>query len=183
MVDSDWGREQMDTLRISWQTRRQRTVALCSTESKYLPLFGTVKESLYLRGILNEVGLTQSLIKLYSDSQSAQSLAISFLYHPRTKHIDVRHHFIREKFNSGEFELEYLATEDMPADILSKAVPAQKHLSCSMNLGDTLNAENILPTSRGGVGGRSVANVTLNLLFTSRPLHPTYTCFSYTWFH
>ena len=56
-------------------------------------------------------------------------------YHSRTKHIDIRHHFIRDKVELGEIELQYCPTEDMVADVLTKALSRDKHGKHTSSLG------------------------------------------------
>jgi hypothetical protein len=64
------------------------------------------------------------------DSQSAQKLVRNPVYHSRTKHIDIRHHFVRDVFNSGEIDVIYVKSEDMPADMLTKALTTHKRTNC-----------------------------------------------------
>ena len=52
------------------------------------------------------------------------------VYHSRTKHIDIRHHFVRDVFDEGEIDVKYIASENMPADVLTKALNAYKHKMC-----------------------------------------------------
>ena len=72
---------------------------------------------------------------LYSDNQSAIALARDNQYHSRTKHIDIRSHFIREAVKNGILTLNYCPTDDMVADILTKALPAVKITKLSKMLG------------------------------------------------
>ncbi|EDV94248.1 GH25255 [Drosophila grimshawi] len=67
-------------------------------------------------------GYAQRPGEYYFDNQNAQKLVTGCGFHPRTKHIDVRHHFIKQKYLSGEIEeeYEYMQTEQMPADVLTK---------------------------------------------------------------
>ncbi|XP_036322252.1 secreted RxLR effector protein 161-like [Rhagoletis pomonella] len=149
VADADWGANTTDRRSysgfafmfagssISWEARKQRTVSLSSTEAEYLAITEAAKEALYLKGALNEVGIECASIKLYNDNQSAQKLATSFNFRPRTKHIDVRHHFIRDCVQNNIIKLQYMPTESMPADVLTKALTQAKHISCSSNLGLT----------------------------------------------
>lgn len=68
---------------------------------------------------------------LFNDSASAQKLARNPIFHRRTKHIDIKHHFVREALKDNVLSLKYLCTEDMIADIFTKALPASKHLKCT----------------------------------------------------
>ncbi|XP_043070728.1 secreted RxLR effector protein 161-like [Drosophila grimshawi] len=109
VVDADWGANLTDRrsysgqafilagAAISWEARKQRTVALSNTESEYLAMSEATKEALYLKVILNRIGRRCDSVLLLNDNQSAQKLVKGFGFHPRTKHIDVRHHFIQQK--------------------------------------------------------------------------------------
>lgn len=106
--DADWGGCALDRqsysgyvfllggATISWKSQKQRTVALSSTEAEYISMTEATKEGLYLRSLLTELGLSRmAATTLYVDNQGAQYLAHDHLYHPRTKHIDIRYHFLR----------------------------------------------------------------------------------------
>jgi hypothetical protein len=64
--------------------------------------------------------------KLYEDNTSCIELSQNPVYHARTKHFDIRHHWIRERVQSKEIELNYRETENMIADMLTKPLPAPK---------------------------------------------------------
>src|SRR3954470_4767509 len=73
---------------------------------------------------MNELGYDQSTPTLiYEDNQSCIALAKNLVHYTRTKHIDIQHHFIREKVQSREIELEYISTDKMIADALIKSLP------------------------------------------------------------
>lgn len=113
---------------ISWGSERQKSVALSTTESEYMAASHAVKELVWLRNLLCE--LQQKKLDaptFYMDNQSAIRLVKNPEFHKRTKHIDVRYHFIREKFEDGIFKLEYVQTDDQAADIMTKALPKPKH--------------------------------------------------------
>ena len=109
---------------ISWSSRKQELVTLSTAESEYVAATNPAKEALWLRRIINEI--FQPLdkpITLYSDSQSAIALTKDGSYHARTKHIDIRYHFIRFAVQNGSIKLIYCPTDEMTADILTKALP------------------------------------------------------------
>ncbi|KAM8701348.1 hypothetical protein ACLKA7_001844 [Drosophila subpalustris] len=149
VVDADWGGNLTDRrsysgqafllagAAISWEARKQRTVALSSTESEYLAMSEAVKEALYLKALLKRIGTDCGSVRIFNDNQSAQHLVKGFGFHPRTKHIDVRHHFIQQKQKSGEISVQYMQTEQMPADVLTKGLSGSKHNECSLSLGVT----------------------------------------------
>lgn len=120
---------------ITWESRKQRTVALSSAEAEYMGLTEATKEAIYLRKFLIELGLKKfSDTTLYNDSASAQKLARNPIFHRRTKHIDIKHHFVREALRDNLISLKYLCTENMIADIFTKALSASKHLKCTQFL-------------------------------------------------
>lgn len=64
---------------------------------------------------------------MYNDNQSAQKLTNNSMFHSRTKHIDIRHHFIRDAIKDNMIEIKYLSTNSMIADILTKPLTKEKH--------------------------------------------------------
>lgn len=148
-IDADWASNQVDrrsytgyvfkigNSAVSWESRKQRTVALSSTEAEYMALSEGAKEALFIRNFIYECLGKWLTITLYNDSQSAQKLCKSQINHSRSKHIDIRHHFVREVTNSEIVKLEYMPTECMPADVLTKPLSKDKHCNCISNLGLT----------------------------------------------
>lgn len=111
---------------ISWCSERQKSVALSTTESEYMAAAHAIKELVWLEGLLSTlIDLNKPIF--FMDNQSAIRLVKNPEFHKRTKHINVRYHFIREKFEDGVFELKYVSTDDQLADIMTKALPRVKH--------------------------------------------------------
>lgn len=108
---------------------------MSSTEAEYMAASCASRESVFLRQLLGELGYKQASVTLHCDNQSSIALSSNPAYHQRTKHIDVQHHFIREKVESGEIILKYEPTENMIADVLTKALPRAKHEWCTNGLG------------------------------------------------
>lgn len=147
-ADADWGNNLVDRrsysgyafilsgAAISWCSRKQKTEALSSTEAEYLSLTEAAKECIYLSTFLKELRLPQLTdVILYNDNQSAGKLAKNSIFHSKTKHIDIRAHFIRQALQDKRLKLKYLPTQEMIADILTKALPTPKHDFCSKGLG------------------------------------------------
>ena len=80
---------------VSWKSSLQHVVALSTTEAEYIANTKAVKEGLWLKGIINELVFYQRKVVIYYDSQSAIHLSRNSVFHKRTKHIDVRLHFVR----------------------------------------------------------------------------------------
>lgn len=112
---------------ISWSSERQKSVSLSTTESEYMAASQCVKELIWLRSLFQEILNVKELkTLLYMDNQSAIRLVKNPEFHKRSKHIDVRYHFIREKFEEKMFDLRYICTNDMLADVFTKALAAPK---------------------------------------------------------
>ena len=120
---------------ISWGSKLQPTVAVSTAEAEYMAAAQAVKEALWLRTLLYNFGIKLGAMKIYCDSQGA----IKLLKHPvasiRTKHIDIMHHFARERVSRKEVCFEYISTEAMVADCLTKALPVRKFKFCCSGMG------------------------------------------------
>ena len=108
---------------ISLSSKKQPIVSLSSIEEKYKAMSSATCEAIWLRRILEDIGEKQTEpTKVYCDNQSAVKLAHNHVYHPRTKHIELQHHFIRKKIESKEIKFIYCNTSDNVADIFTKPV-------------------------------------------------------------
>ena len=109
---------------VAWCSQRQKSVALSTTEAEYVALSQAVQELTWLTLLTSDLLETQGETPvLYADNQSAIKLVKNPEFHKRTKHIDVRYHYIREKFNEGVFSLEYVCSKEQLADVLTKPTP------------------------------------------------------------
>jgi Reverse transcriptase (RNA-dependent DNA polymerase) len=121
---------------VSWSSKWQEIVSLSTTESKYVTATHGGKEVLWLRSLISEVfGTLQEPTTLFSDNQAAISLMRDHQYHARTKHIDVRYHWIRWVVEQGAIKVIYCPTDDMVADALTKALPSAKVKHFATGLG------------------------------------------------
>jgi hypothetical protein len=84
---------------VTWNSGKQKTVSLSSTEAEYIALTTAVKEAIWLRQLLMEWNHNQEEVKIFCDNKSTICLTKNPEFHARTKHIDIRHHFIKEKIN------------------------------------------------------------------------------------
>ncbi|GBM60262.1 Retrovirus-related Pol polyprotein from transposon TNT 1-94 [Araneus ventricosus] len=114
---------------VTWCSQKQSTVSTSTTEAEYIATSTAVKEVLWLRQLLqdvSEIELCDEGITLFVDNQSAIKLIKNPVFHKRTKHIDVRYHFIREKCDDGSVNIKYVKSEEQLADIFTKALPKVK---------------------------------------------------------
>jgi hypothetical protein len=102
---------------ISWKATLQSTVALSTTEAENMAVAEAVKEAIWLRGLISDLGLQQDETIVFCDSQSTIHLTKNQMYHERTKHIDVRYHFLREVMTQGDITVKKIATTENPADM------------------------------------------------------------------
>jgi hypothetical protein len=121
---------------VSWSSKRQDIISLSTTESEYVAATHATKEALWLRSLIGELftPITEPTT-LFSDNQSAIALAKDHQYHARTKHIDIRFHFIRWVVDNNKLRLIYCPTADMIADTLTKALPSPKVKHFAVELG------------------------------------------------
>ncbi|XP_059217552.1 uncharacterized protein LOC131994728 [Stomoxys calcitrans] len=112
---------------ISWNSKKQSTTALSTTEAEYMAVSASAQEALWLGSLFKELG-NSSFIKIKCDNQSAINLTNNSTYHARSKHIDIRHHFVRELVEDKKIAIEYINTNDMVADVLTKPLSRIRRL-------------------------------------------------------
>ncbi|XP_040198473.1 secreted RxLR effector protein 161-like [Rana temporaria] len=147
-VDADWAGDPSDRKStsghlflfkdglISWTTRKQSTVTLSSTEAEYVAASQAGQEVIWLRQLLEDLDQIQKeSTPIYEDNQGCIALAQTERINPRTKHIDVRYHFLRDLQEQGQMDLQYCPTEEMLADILTKPLPAKRHMDLTRRIG------------------------------------------------
>ena len=122
---------------ISWQAKKQTTVALSTVEAEYMAVTAGAKEALWWRDQLSGLGfdVTQATT-LHSDSKGCISLSKNPEHYANTKHIDLRYHFIRDHVvNKRTVHLQYINTTAMAADVLTKALSRDRHQAAVELLG------------------------------------------------
>jgi hypothetical protein len=123
---------------VSWSSRRQPCVSLSTTEAEFIAASETVKEAIWLKRLLTEIGNNgDKPIPILCDNDSTIKLVKNNQFHQRTKHIEVRHYFVREKQEAGEIEVSYVPTQDNLADIFTKPLPNPRFCDLRARLGIT----------------------------------------------
>ena len=120
---------------ISWKASLQSTTTLSTTEAEYMAITEAVKEGIWLKGFFNELTIGKQPISLFCDSQSAIYLSKNQMFHERTKHTDVRYHFVRDIFIKGDLSIMKISTDKNPADMMTKPLPQDKFLLCQQIVG------------------------------------------------
>src|SRR5688572_5737299 len=146
--DSDWGGDKRDLksttgyifvlsgAAISWNSKKQPTVAKSTTEAEYMALSMAAAEAVWLKGLHQElVPQASSVVKIFCDNKGAIDLARNPGYRAKTKHIAIQHHFIRDRISVGDICVEQIATTDMVADCLTKGLFKDVHSKCILGMG------------------------------------------------
>nr|GFB57584.1 copia protein [Tanacetum cinerariifolium] len=114
---------------VSWSSKKQQSTAISTTEVEYIAMSGCCAQILWMRSQLTDYGFDFNKIPLYCDNRSAIALCCNNVQYSRSKHIDIRHHFIREQVERGVVELYFVLTDYQLADIFNKALPRQRYFS------------------------------------------------------
>nr|GEU73166.1 ribonuclease H-like domain-containing protein [Tanacetum cinerariifolium] len=120
---------------ISWSSKRQKSAAISSTEAEYIASSGCCAQILWMRSQLTYYGLGFNKIPMYCDNKSAIALCCNNVQHSRSKHIDIRYHFIKEHVENGVIELYFVNTEYQLADIFTKDLSRERIEFLINNLG------------------------------------------------
>nr|GEV22967.1 retrovirus-related Pol polyprotein from transposon TNT 1-94 [Tanacetum cinerariifolium] len=102
---------------ISWLSKRKKSAAISSMEAEYIALSGCCAQILWMRSQLTDYGLGFNKILMYCDNKSVIALCCNNVQHSRSKHIDIRYHFIKEQVKNGVIELYFVNTEYQLADL------------------------------------------------------------------
>jgi hypothetical protein len=108
---------------IAWKSNKQKKTAQSRCESEWMALGEVVKEIIWIRSLLFEIGVPQDRpTKVFCDNQAAIAITKNPQHHERTKHIDIRYHFVRDELEAKTIELVYIPTMENAADIMTKAL-------------------------------------------------------------
>jgi hypothetical protein len=105
---------------VSWQSHAQKTVALSSTEAEYMSLSDCSRQIVWIQSLLGEIGFMQVRTPIYGDNQGSMFIGSNPVQDRRTKHIDIRYHFIREKIVDGKVEVFFIQGDKNIADMFTK---------------------------------------------------------------
>ena len=107
---------------ITWMSRRQQCVSLSTTEAEYIAVSEAGKEAVWLNRLLGGITSLNSVPTLMCDNASAIKLAMNGEFHKRSKHIDVRHHYVRDLLKAGQVSMKFIPSKNQIADICTKPV-------------------------------------------------------------
>ncbi|GJW68388.1 retrovirus-related pol polyprotein from transposon TNT 1-94 [Tanacetum coccineum] len=108
---------------VCWSSKKQNCVSISTAESEYVAVSGCCAQVLWMRTQLTDYGFFFDKVPIYCDSKSAIAISCNPVQHTRTKHIDVRYHFIKDHVEKGTIELYFVGTEFQLADLFTKSLP------------------------------------------------------------
>ncbi|GJV43280.1 retrovirus-related pol polyprotein from transposon TNT 1-94 [Tanacetum coccineum] len=111
---------------VSWSSKRQKSTAISSTEAEYIAMSGCCAQILWMRSQFTDYGIEFNKILMYCDNKSANALCCINVQHSRSKHIDIRFHFIKEHVENGVIELYFVNMEYQLADVFTKALARER---------------------------------------------------------
>lgn len=122
---------------VIWKSKIQKCVAMSSMEAEYVAASETGKSILWIDRLLKEIGAINytSVPTLYVDNQSAIKLIGNSVFHERSKHIEIKYHFLRNMVEQKSCRVEYISTNMQEADLLTKALGYAKLIKCKQMIG------------------------------------------------
>ncbi|XP_046143262.1 secreted RxLR effector protein 161-like [Osmia bicornis bicornis] len=148
--DADWAGDQDDRHSftgmvvmigpniVQWISSKQKCISMSTMEAEYVALASAVKEAKWLKMLLSELKLYDSLLgisNVYCDNKSAIEFSKSRVENSRTKHIDIAYHVVREELEKKSIRLSYVSSNENVADIMTKNLKCIAHKNCTERLG------------------------------------------------
>jgi hypothetical protein len=145
-ADADWGSDRDDRKSVtgyvfminngpvSWTSHKQSTVATSTMEAEYMALSDASREAIARQQLFTDLNISIPIPRLYSDNQAALAIAQNLVHHQRSKHIDIRYHFVRHTVQNDQLTIDYVPTAAQTADLLTKALGPQAHTRCIQGL-------------------------------------------------
>lgn len=123
---------------VAWRSHRQPTTALSTAEAEYMATSDVAWQALWLRQLLSDLGFTLDRpLTILNDNNAAILLSRDPVHHDKSKHIDIRHHHLREQVEKGNIEVQHISTTDNVTDMLTKSLPQTRSQQLRERLGVT----------------------------------------------
>ena len=141
--DADWAGDRVDRKSttgyiikvngsvVSWASKKQDSVTLSTAEAEYMAITATAQEVRWIKQLLTELANAGAKstdfncsvhATIYTDNQSAMAIATNNSKHGRSKHIDIRYYFVRDDITAGLYKLNWVSSQQNPADVFTKAL-------------------------------------------------------------
>jgi hypothetical protein len=114
---------------VAWMSKKQASISLSTAEAEYIVAGSCCTQLLWMKTLLGDYGFSQDTMIINCDNTSAINISKNLVQHSRTKHIDIRHHFLRDLVESEVVSLSFIPTENQLADILTKTLVGSRFLS------------------------------------------------------
>ena len=137
-LDADWVRNANDRKStsggcfyvgnnlVSWMSKKQNSISLSTVEAEYIAAGSCCPQLLWIQKLLHDYGICQKHLTIYCDNTNAINISKNQVQHSKTKHIEIRHHFIRELVEDGTLTLEFIHTDDQKADLFTKPLDSKR---------------------------------------------------------
>jgi hypothetical protein len=128
---------------VSWSSKKQTSIALSTAEAEYVAAEQCCTQLLWMRQTLRDFGYNLSKVPLLCDNESAIRMADNPVEHNRTKHIGIKHHFLRDHQQKGDIEVYHISTKNELADIFTKPLDEKTfcRLRSELNVLDSRNLD------------------------------------------
>ena len=118
----------ISNMAVTWNTRKQPTVVLLTMEAEYMAVTTATHEAIWLRQLVSELGIdTVSPTPIHVDNRAAIKLTKDSKFHTRTKHIDIKHHYIQDTIKDQDIVVVSCASKENLADVFTKSLPQEQH--------------------------------------------------------
>ena len=111
---------------VAWMSKKQNSISLSTAKAKYIAVGSCCSRLLWIKKLLNDYGISQDTMVVYCDNSSAIDISKNPVQHFKTKHIEIRYHFIRDLDERKIMTLKYIPTERQNADIFTKPLDRSK---------------------------------------------------------
>ena len=120
---------------VSWFSKKQNSVSISTTEAEYIAAAKCCAQILWMKQTLADYNVKFDVISIWCDNTSAIDLSKNPVLHSRSKHIDIRHHFLRDHVNKGDIKISHIETENNIADIFTKPLSSERFAKLRLDLG------------------------------------------------
>ena len=120
---------------VFWMSKKQNSIFLSTAEVKYIATGSCCTQLLWMQKLFHDYDICLEYLTIYCDNTSAINISKNLVQHSRTKHVEIRHHFIRELVEDGTLTLEFIHTNDQKADLFTKPLDSKQFEFLRQNIG------------------------------------------------
>ena len=120
---------------VSWMSKKENSISLSTAKAEYIAAGSCCTQLLWMQKLLHDYGICQEHLTIYDDNISVINIFKNLVQHFQTKHIKIRHNFIRELIEDGTLTLEFIHTDDQKVDLLTKLLDSKQFEYLYQNIG------------------------------------------------